>query len=255
MPTTGRVHVGEPKCRRNQSRTLKIAFQSLSTAAAAKCRVPAGPRGPRRHSPHPGFGGAKPEEAQLTCLSRGDKSPGLSTGREIIFDQTTTGPADLHCSLTLLQFLRIALSILFSLVFKAISPLAPCCLSKALQLRSQLPGQQQQYGRISCPLRLGRGGSKLDRDRPVSLRHFWLYKSGRLDLSPCMLLCPMSQPPGSLLTICRQLPQLIANYKAQNADALSMGFLIIWLLGDITNLAGVSPIYNPALPPSLPNSG
>lgn len=37
----------------------------------------------------------------------------------------------------------------------------------------------------------------------------------------------------------RQLPQLIANYKAQSADALSMGFLVIWLLGDITNLAGV----------------
>lgn len=37
----------------------------------------------------------------------------------------------------------------------------------------------------------------------------------------------------------RQLPQLIANYKAQSADALSMGFLVIWLLGDITNLAGM----------------
>lgn len=36
-----------------------------------------------------------------------------------------------------------------------------------------------------------------------------------------------------------QLPQLITNYKNQNADALSMGFLVIWLLGDLTNLAGV----------------
>ncbi|KAM0325162.1 hypothetical protein ACHAQA_007701 [Verticillium albo-atrum] len=35
-----------------------------------------------------------------------------------------------------------------------------------------------------------------------------------------------------------QLPQLIANYKAQSADGLSMGFLFIWLLGDATNLAG-----------------
>lgn len=42
-----------------------------------------------------------------------------------------------------------------------------------------------------------------------------------------------------LLTMGKQLPQLITNYKNQNADALSMGFLIIWLLGDLTNLAGV----------------
>lgn len=38
-----------------------------------------------------------------------------------------------------------------------------------------------------------------------------------------------------------QLPQLIANYKAQSADGLSMGFLLIWLLGDATNLAGKKP--------------
>lgn len=35
-----------------------------------------------------------------------------------------------------------------------------------------------------------------------------------------------------------QLPQLIANYKAKSADALSMKFLMIWLLGDIANLSG-----------------
>ncbi|KUI74521.1 putative vacuolar amino acid transporter YPQ3 [Cytospora mali] len=38
--------------------------------------------------------------------------------------------------------------------------------------------------------------------------------------------------------ICLLLPQLVTNYKAQSADGLSMGFLFIWLLGDITNLAG-----------------
>ncbi|KKY36159.1 putative vacuolar membrane pq loop repeat protein [Diaporthe ampelina] len=36
----------------------------------------------------------------------------------------------------------------------------------------------------------------------------------------------------------QKLPQLVTNYKAQSADGLSMGFLFIWLLGDITNLAG-----------------
>ncbi|KAI8262346.1 putative vacuolar amino acid transporter YPQ3 [Colletotrichum sp. SAR11_239] len=36
----------------------------------------------------------------------------------------------------------------------------------------------------------------------------------------------------------KHLPQLIANYKAQSADGLSMAFLIVWLLGDVTNLLG-----------------
>ncbi|KAM0355867.1 hypothetical protein ACHAPU_000254 [Fusarium lateritium] len=34
------------------------------------------------------------------------------------------------------------------------------------------------------------------------------------------------------------LPQLFANYKAKSADGLSMAFLIVWLLGDVTNLIG-----------------
>ncbi|KAK4041739.1 putative vacuolar amino acid transporter YPQ1 [Parachaetomium inaequale] len=38
--------------------------------------------------------------------------------------------------------------------------------------------------------------------------------------------------------ICLLLPQLITNYKAKSADALSMKFLLIWLLGDICNLSG-----------------
>ncbi|EWY88703.1 hypothetical protein FOYG_09788 [Fusarium oxysporum NRRL 32931] len=38
--------------------------------------------------------------------------------------------------------------------------------------------------------------------------------------------------------ICLLLPQLFANYKAKSADGLSMAFLVVWLLGDITNLIG-----------------
>ncbi|TEA20259.1 putative vacuolar amino acid transporter YPQ3 [Colletotrichum sidae] len=38
--------------------------------------------------------------------------------------------------------------------------------------------------------------------------------------------------------ICLLLPQLIANYKAQSADGLSMAFLVVWLIGDVTNLLG-----------------
>lgn len=49
---------------------------------------------------------------------------------------------------------------------------------------------------------------------------------------------PIYQLSGSILTAFEKLPQLVTNYKAQSADGLSMGFLFIWLLGDITNLAG-----------------
>ncbi|KAI1181136.1 PQ loop repeat-domain-containing protein [Nemania sp. FL0916] len=38
--------------------------------------------------------------------------------------------------------------------------------------------------------------------------------------------------------ICLLIPQLITNYKAKSADGLSMGFLAIWLFGDVTNLCG-----------------
>ncbi|KIH94635.1 vacuolar membrane pq loop repeat protein [Sporothrix brasiliensis 5110] len=38
--------------------------------------------------------------------------------------------------------------------------------------------------------------------------------------------------------ICLLLPQLIQNYKSQSADGLSMAFLFVWLLGDVTNLSG-----------------
>lgn len=38
--------------------------------------------------------------------------------------------------------------------------------------------------------------------------------------------------------ICLLIPQLITNYKTKSADGLSMGFLLIWLFGDIANLSG-----------------
>ncbi|KAK5626877.1 hypothetical protein RRF57_002592 [Xylaria bambusicola] len=38
--------------------------------------------------------------------------------------------------------------------------------------------------------------------------------------------------------ICLLIPQLITNYKAKSAEGLSMGFLAIWLFGDMTNLGG-----------------
>jgi len=45
-----------------------------------------------------------------------------------------------------------------------------------------------------------------------------------------------------LLNIClwlvAQLPQLVENYRLGRAESLSLGFLITWLLGDITNFIG-----------------
>ncbi|PHH58898.1 hypothetical protein CDD81_4170 [Ophiocordyceps australis] len=38
--------------------------------------------------------------------------------------------------------------------------------------------------------------------------------------------------------ICLLLPQLIANYRAKNAEALSVLFLIVWFLGDVSNFIG-----------------
>ncbi|KAF5549621.1 hypothetical protein FPHYL_9598 [Fusarium phyllophilum] len=45
--------------------------------------------------------------------------------------------------------------------------------------------------------------------------------------------------------ICLLLPQLFANYKAKSADGLSMAFLVVWLLGDITNLIETNTIATP----------
>lgn len=33
---------------------------------------------------------------------------------------------------------------------------------------------------------------------------------------------------------------MFANYKAKSADGISMTFLFVWMLGDVTNLLGTS---------------
>jgi len=38
--------------------------------------------------------------------------------------------------------------------------------------------------------------------------------------------------------ICLLLPQLVLNYKSGSAEGISLAFLTVWLIGDITNLAG-----------------
>ncbi|CCU76632.1 vacuolar membrane PQ loop repeat protein [Blumeria hordei DH14] len=37
------------------------------------------------------------------------------------------------------------------------------------------------------------------------------------------------------------VPQLVLNYRTSSADGISLGFLAVWLIGDITNLSGNSP--------------
>ncbi|KAL7817251.1 7 transmembrane domain protein [Trichoderma gracile] len=38
--------------------------------------------------------------------------------------------------------------------------------------------------------------------------------------------------------ICVILPQMIVNYRAKSADGLSISFLVVWMIGDATNLVG-----------------
>ncbi|KAK2016080.1 hypothetical protein LZ32DRAFT_525420 [Colletotrichum eremochloae] len=53
--------------------------------------------------------------------------------------------------------------------------------------------------------------------------------------------------------LCLLLPQLAANYRLKSADSLSMAFLFIWLLGDVTNLLG--GLANHIAPASLAVTG
>ncbi|KAL8351378.1 hypothetical protein RB598_006251 [Gaeumannomyces tritici] len=73
-----------------------------------------------------------------------------------------------------------------------------------------------------------------------------LLSAGAASLAAAAVGTP---PPGEVLSgvfgsisltawICLLLPQLITNYKAKSADGLSMAFLFVWLLGDVTNLLG-----------------
>ncbi|SPO03803.1 related to membrane protein [Cephalotrichum gorgonifer] len=55
---------------------------------------------------------------------------------------------------------------------------------------------------------------------------------GSISLTAWICLLPLTLLPAE------QIPQLLANYKAQSAEALSMGFLFIWLAGDVSNLSG-----------------
>lgn len=50
-----------------------------------------------------------------------------------------------------------------------------------------------------------------------------------------------------------KVPQLILNYTTGSADGISIAFLTVWLIGDITNLAGASPFSLFLSSLSLPN--
>jgi len=52
-----------------------------------------------------------------------------------------------------------------------------------------------------------------------------------------MQLQPHATPPHILIHF-DQVPQLIENYKQGSAEGISLAFLFVWFIGDITNLAG-----------------
>ncbi|USP76487.1 putative vacuolar amino acid transporter YPQ3 [Curvularia clavata] len=52
------------------------------------------------------------------------------------------------------------------------------------------------------------------------------------------LLHPPTRLDARTDTPTTQVPQLIENYKSGSADGISLAFLIVWFIGDVTNLAG-----------------
>jgi hypothetical protein len=48
-----------------------------------------------------------------------------------------------------------------------------------------------------------------------------------------------------------QVPQLILNYKTGSADGISLAFLLVWLIGDITNLSGKTRSMGEDVRPSV----
>lgn len=49
-----------------------------------------------------------------------------------------------------------------------------------------------------------------------------------------------------MLIVQNQVPQLVENYRGQNAEGISLRFLGIWMVGDFTNLVGA--VYGGLLP-------
>lgn len=73
----------------------------------------------------------------------------------------------------------------------------------------------------------------------------WIFLLVRLPLFPLTFpLSPSSLPPSPQPTPILpanpslQVPQLIENYRQSSADGISLTFLLVWMIGDITNLAG-----------------
>lgn len=74
---------------------------------------------------------------------------------------------------------------------------------------------------------------------PLSLALSGVFGSISLVAWICVLVSQsISDTVFNAMSNCLQIPQLFANFKAQSADGLSMAFLIVWLLGDVTNLLG-----------------
>lgn len=74
---------------------------------------------------------------------------------------------------------------------------------------------------------------------PITMAMSGIFGSISMTAWICLLVRPPHPDTRLNATDGWQLPQLYANYKAKNADGLSMAFLIVWLLGDVTNMVGM----------------
>lgn len=90
-----------------------------------------------------------------------------------------------------------------------------------------------QYGYALIGGRRRRNGAALGQG--LAVWSLWQHKFDGVDMPTCESRGSSDITSG--LTAL-QLPQLIQNYKSQNAEGLSMAFLFVWLLGDVANLAG-----------------
>lgn len=66
-----------------------------------------------------------------------------------------------------------------------------------------------------------------------------------------MDFCACTHPPETFVPFCGlgvdlivrlQVPQVLETHRSKNGDGISMAFLVIWLFGDIANLAGFSSL-------------
>jgi solute carrier family 66 (lysosomal lysine-arginine transporter), member 1 len=77
---------------------------------------------------------------------------------------------------------------------------------------------------------------------PLTTRKVFSSISGSVSLACWIFLLVLSvhSQLHALADLHAQVPQLVENYRNGSAEAISLGFIFIWFLGDICNLIGAA---------------